>query len=367
MPELSNKQHSIFTMKRIYVVILFYIVVMNVSGQQPLYCYSWEPGLAIQQLGVQQGPISQTIRACGGNSVSFSARVVDLNYGTCVKGSKHMQFPDADYTFTYSSSSNFATFSANGQTTLSGVAFHRIEQTIPVPGQEDTKIFILVSVPVKVDISNMWDGSPITITVTISEIQTNLPDCHSGNQVDPDYIYAWQIVESTSGPMEISRVDDVPSENTWELYEYADGSEFEYLATPNPPPAYEGEIINETFGMITAGGIFTMLDLTSDWKMAHPDVMFANDAAVMIFMPGQPYSFDIQSNNTFKDIHGGFALDFSHVQDIFTPAAIANKRVGYHMPQMYAHCVSGHLKTNHVYLKIDFSQSPNAIEFKKIH
>jgi len=108
-------------------------------------------------------------------------------------------------------------------------------------------------------------------------------------------------------------------------------AEFVYQAGPNAPPAYENDAIDEEFFTPTAYG-FSMNDLTSDFKNAHPSWRNVDEVAAEVFnSAGQNGSFTLDASNSMTDWYSGTAGNNS----LFTAAAITRGGVGYSQVQTY--------------------------------
>ncbi|MCP3929570.1 MAG: hypothetical protein GY705_10755 [Bacteroidetes bacterium] len=212
-----------------------------------------------------------------------------------------------------------------------------------------------------------WTGTSIDVTVTVTDLGAPLPPCHTGDPKDLQYTYTWTISQATQIPTKLVRVGTLPLENSWTpfnppLYNQG-GVAFQYKGMTAAPPAYSGVIVKEEFPSVSSGGIFTMSDLTTAWKNAHPGITTADAAAQEIFYPGNPNSFPLNNSNEFEDYHTGWAMNTGMISTIFTSNAISNKRVGYKYDQKYSSC-SNNLGTAEIWRRIDSGLN---VELKKKH
>ena len=333
------------------------------------YCLNWTSGDPISNtigaIQLNQSPSSQQINSCSGATIDFSARFADLDDATCVQGTFKKQFPLSDYNIKIESSSSDAVFQ-NGSTVMNNVPVQILQMQNPFCPTETFDVFI--TIPATLTISPNWNGSNIDVTVTVIDLGASLPACHTGDPIDSNnYTYTWTISQASNIPNKLIRASISPPENMWTSYVpplySAGGVAFDYRGMPDPPPAYQGVIVNEEFPTVTSGGIFNMNDLTNAWKNAHPNILTPDAAAQVIFGSGLSNSFPLDSNNEFEDYHAGWAMDVNMIPQIFTPSAISNKRVGYKYDQNYSSC-SVNLGSTEIWRRIDSSLN---VELKKKH
>lgn len=332
------------------------------------YCFDWSAGDPISStigtITLNQSPSNQNIYSCINSTINFSARFGDLDDASCSKGVFKKQFPLSDYNIKFESSSNYAVFK-NGTTTITNVQYQIQEFNNPFLPSEKFDVFL--TKPVSLTILPGWTGAKIDVTVTVTDLGASLPSCHTGDPKDSQYSYTWSIYQATQIPTNLVKVNSIPLENTWTLYSpplYNQGGlAFYYRGMPKSPPTYEAVIVIEEFPSLTSGGIFTMSDLTIEWKNAHPDILDPDEAAKEIFIAGLPNSFVLNNNNEFEDFHAGFALNTSMISNIFTSSAILNKRVGYKYDQKFSSC-SNNLGTAEIWRRIDTGFN---VELKKKH
>ncbi len=138
-------------------------------------------------------PYISTFKACSGSDVYFSIRFGDVDQAICSKGIFLKQFPGADYVIYFSTNSTFATFPNGTNMQKAIVSFSVMEN--PYNPLEVVDIFI--SNPLLLSINISWDGTPIVVTATVTEISVNMPPCHTGTYIDPVYTYSWTINPET--------------------------------------------------------------------------------------------------------------------------------------------------------------------------
>ncbi len=355
---------------KLKILILLLTCIGNVHAQSIWsYCLDWSAGdpISFTNIGtvtLTQSPNNQSIKACSGSTIDFSARFADLDDAKCPKGTFKKQFPLADYNIKFISSTPDAVFQ-NGSTTIEVGAQTIIQENNPFCPGETFDVF--VSRNASLTILPSWSGTNIDVTVEVTDLGAALPPCHTGSPIDPSNSYTWSIVNATNLPTKLVRVGSSPPENTWTSYsppKYDEGGvTFTYRAMPDAPPAYSDLIIREEFPTLSAGGIFTMNDLTTAWKNMHPTILDADAAAQVIFQAGNPNSFALDSTHEFDDYHAGWTMDVSLIPSIFTTDAINNKRVGYKYDQTYSVC-SNNLGTAEIWRRIDKSHH---VELKKKH
>jgi hypothetical protein len=331
-------------------------------------CYVWSAGEPISfnsvgSIPLNQAPITREVKACEGEDINFSIRFWDVDMAKCSKRESLTQFPNADYQITFTSSDVNATFQ-NGTNLIKVEA--QFISPLPNPYDKTKIVDVFVSENVILKVLPSIILVPITVTATIKEIVPTLEECNTGNPTDPDATFSWVVIFNSNPPEKLTRSTLIPLENTWSYYAPPrfDGLGFVYKALTAPPPAYKGVLVHETFESVSAGGLFTMDDILPAWRLVHPMMQTPDAVAMEIFNPGNPFSFDLSASHEFEDFHGGWALKSSvRIDNVFTKAAIDNKRVGYKLDQSYKSC-GVDLGTAEIWRRID---NKNKIELKKKH
>lgn len=346
------------------------ISINDLNGQNIWnYCLDWSPGDPISNLingeSLNQAPNIQQIKTCAGATIDFSARFVDLDDAACPRGTFKKQFPESNYSIRFESSVDHAVFQ-NGATVLPKIGVQILQASNPFCPGETVDVFITLAA--SLTIMPDWNGENITVTVIVTDLGAPLPDCHTGDSLDEEFRYSWTISQADEIPEGLIRVTNVPMDNNWVNYippQYNQGGvAFEYRGLAGQAPIYEGVIVKEEFSTLPAGGIFTMDDLTIPWKNNYPNIMTADEAAQMIFLPGNPNSFPLDGNNEFEDFHGGWAMmNINTITQIFTIEAIENKRVGYKYDQNYSSCLNN-IGSAEIWRRIDRNRN---VELKKNH
>lgn len=189
----------------------------------------------------------------------------------------------------------------------------------------------LTSTNIYLFIENSWNGrQDMTVTATIKDKVPNPTAPDTGSAKDPDVTITWTIKKRRAPcPTGLRKVSG--SGAVWA----AAPASYGYEATPDRPPVgrpdYEGQTILESFGTITALG-FTMNDLTTAWKTAHPGLTTPDQVAASIWNAGENGTFAFDNQDQIYDQHSGFGAKSPFKASAFTDA----DGVGWRLPQTYS-------------------------------
>lgn len=180
-------------------------------------------------------PSKSEIFACVEDEISFQIIMEDFDLANCEKFDNpiEMDYPFSNYIFKYSSDSKNATF--NGEQILEvGLLHIEFEE---VPDHPDNPHRIIFSEIAKLKIDEEWDGMPININIEIIDVESSLPECHSGSPFDESLTGKWVISSSNINPDNLTRVNNIPPNNSWVPLPIG-GVQFGYEAGSLPPPSY---------------------------------------------------------------------------------------------------------------------------------
>lgn len=280
-------------------------------------------------------PTTSNILTTEESAIYFEVAFSDLDFANCSSGNLALQFVNPFYMVQFSCDNPAGKFQ-NGNSSIQ-VQYNLSQEKFNNPLTPKDDFFVYISATAKLYIDASWDMStPIHIHLRIIDqsSQPSMPSGHTGNPDDPDFVYDWTINYASNCPSSLVKHSG-PPENTWRDQPII----LEYLAMPDPPPAYTSYLITESLGPPNSCSLFTLSDLKPSWLSLHPGVSTPDEAARAIFVRPFPHTFTINNNNIFEDTHGGFGIAppyYANLQLIFETDAIVNNKAGFGIEQSYS-------------------------------
>jgi hypothetical protein len=230
---------------------------------------------------------------------------------------------------------NYASFdnvtSNIGSKTVSAV---KIGTGIPFSCGRTGSLWASTNVPIFIK-SSFASTTIITITAKITD-NTALPAGDIGSLVDAPKEYTWTIrFDTRPCPTSVS-LNNSSQNNVWIDAITPAYVQYSYKCLPTVSPNYQGKLISESFGLISAASFFTMADV--DRTYLPTPIITADGVANYLFSRflGQPNTFTVNSGDSFIDQHAIIHPDaYQTGFYILGASGLTNNKLGFSIPQTY--------------------------------